>query len=369
MKPTQHLILATYLMDKVAQITESHPSSESMLKGQSTTPPHKVVDETQPVDSYLKSAASVQQLLRDADPNHALSVASGDSVAIPKPALVAAGGTGLGALAGDAFANAATSDDEHRRRNTHIGAGVGGILGYLISSNPSVAKHVIQNWSRKSAAQQKFVRRRRLLATLIPALVAGGYGAALGASAPVGGGPGMFDQPHPAGASGALLGGAMGALAGGGIGYGAARLKEWAGMDPYARTVAMAKTAYVKDPQDMSGQVGNLNELRKLVGMVDANPSKLPPAEDVLQNNSITVPKGVLRGGAGAAGGALAGGALASLFSGPIDPAGTEEEAAGKRRTRHVGAGIGGALGLWLASRKDIANSGAVNSLRQKFAV
>ena len=130
-----------------------------------------------------------------------------------------------------------------------------------------------------------------------------------------------------------------------------------------------AKAAMVKDPQGISENLGNLSELKKLVDMASTNPEKLKPAEDVLQDQSMTVPFGVVRGTAGAAGGAVLGNLLSRLVTGPIDPNASERTARDIRKKRNLGAGVGGALGLYLASRKDLQDPHILDSIRQRFAV
>jgi hypothetical protein len=124
-----------------------------------------------------------------------------------------------------------------------------------------------------------------------------------------------------------------------------------------------------KQASEAPGYFNNLSELKKLVAMASENPEKIRPAEDVLQDKSMTVPFGVVRGAAGAAGGAVAGNLLSRLVTGPIDPNASERTAREIRKKRNLGAGIGGALGLYLASRKELQDPDLLKSLRQRFAV
>ena len=210
------------------------------------------------------------------------------------------------------------------------------------------------------AEQEKLLKRRRILSTLIPALASGGYGALLG---------GMEGNESGNAGMGALIGGGAGTLLGGAAGMGGQALREYMGTDPskFPGGDPGVKQANIIDKA--KAELEKTLQGRHLMDDIKKNVEREPAAMNVLHGNSAAIPDWAVRSGVGAGAGYLGGGALAGLVTPEIDPRMSEGEAEdihGKRnKIKRIAALLGGVAGGMTA---DGATEN-IDKVRKQFAV
>jgi hypothetical protein len=349
------LQFALYL-NKVAE--DVNPSVATMLQGSATPPKHHTVDESGALLAHTNGSSKI--------PMTETEKVAGALAVIPEL-------ENLGRMGGgEAFAKAkqvhdagswkaiwqklqqrmagakakatgfGTAVNDKANYLDHIDAGLAGSLGGMAAGAFAPQTTIPKNTSPKDLDGVLTKVAPRAAAESAGNLVGGGLGALSSLLLPA-----KFRN------LGAILGGAAGQT----LTHNAMGPIDWG-----------KKAGWNPPPADAADQFSNLRQLADLVPSLNAHPDKLAPARDVLNDQSFTVPKPVARGAAGAGLGALGGQALMSLLTPSITPDMSEGDASSIRHKRHIGAGLGGALGLYLASRKDLAGSNAVANLRQQFA-
>ena len=252
-------------------------------------------------------------------------------------------------------------------------AGGAALAGHGLSSvnnglvQPLLNRHKSASMNKLSSqhpTEAEYYKRRHRLLKILPTLLGALYGGGIGVAA---------GGEHP------VMGGLAGAGIGAGLGYGAgtvaSKAYDYMGIQPFTRGVTSVPSpgsikmaavgAYHPTPESTGDRIENFQEIKRIVDALDKHPEKLAPAKDVLNGTSMTVPKSVARGAAGAGIGAIGGTTVSHLFDGEEN---TLDDRKRNEKHHRIGAGLGGILGLYLASHKDI-NSNMFDGLRQKLAL